>query len=399
MKNLILVLFMLPLLSFAAAPGVDTGGDRGTTYSKGQDIQRTKQLSADQSSSALNTKQRQKLRSQELSRTQLSQYTTTSEMPLSAILVPAIASVEMALQGKDGKELNYLQYIMQQCQLYSGSVAIPTAFPYKQPGSYIIKGGVPLPGVKNWLVPAEEPTHGFVKEEGLAILNWSWSMNKSSNSKSSNNAFARLSNMEQVSDAIGQKVDNPAMPLRCYYVYAKLGEAVINDLMDWSVGFQKANSGKDASIFLGEDLNELVPRVFHLRVLFGLDKQDEIERFVVDSIHSGCRLPTLTGVFSNDVGWRCGGITVDPLTDKATMGSMTLLDQNVYFGKSATITQVNEMAMARAYLSSDTEQVSKIDTRKSEQSTSMSKSSTNSSKSQTDLGTSSSTGVGSSGGN
>ncbi len=389
--NLILLAF-LPIFA-SAAPGVDTGGERGTTYTQERDIQRTKQLNAEESSQRLDTKARQKLRSKELSRTVLSEFTSTSEIPLSSVLTPIIAETEMALQGKDRQDLNYVQYILQQCRLYSGSVAIPTAFPYKQPGSYTLKPNSG-PNDTNWLIPADEPSHGFVKEEGLAILGWTWSMNKSVD-----NAFARLGSMEQVSKAIGQRVDNPAMPLRCYYVYSKLGEAVITDLEGWGVGSERSAAGKNIDIFLGEDLDRIVGRVFYLRVLMGLPDQDEIEQLVVKNINEGCRLPTLSGVISNNVGWRCGGITVDPLADKATQGGMTLLDQNVYFGRSATITKVNEVALAKAYLDSDVSEVSREDVKTAGQSTSLSKSSTNSSRSQTGVGSSASSGVGSSGQN
>lgn len=132
--------------------------------------------------------------------------------------------------------------------------------------------------------------------------------------------LSEISDMKSLSYAVGRKVDSAAVPVRCYYFYARLGEAVINELTRFSVAADGEPTRKQ-NLFVGGDLQQVVRDAF-TSARYGPNRYEpypDVEEFAQPEISKGCRLPTLLGIQSNAVDWQCGGLMVDPNTSTASL--------------------------------------------------------------------------------
>lgn len=367
-------LFILVFLAFSANsnPAVDNNSSRKIGSESTSKVDRKKEIKVDKTKKNISSETRDKLRSMELSRRDLQSFSISEDVPLSSILTPLIRSEEVEVANTNWDELVYIkkgshQIMLDACRLYSSIPAVPTAFPYHVPVH-----GSRRPGVqKGWMVVEGGPVHQFVQDKGLSYINPEYNMNS--------RLFAGMSNMKHLSDAMGRKLDNPAMPVRCFYYYARLGEEVIKNLSDSTIAVEKRSSKE--TLFIGVDLQRAVNLAF--RKAMSTYNPYDVEGFANGEIDKGCRLPTLVGVQSNIVDWQCGGLSVDPNSLSASLGGVPMLGGNTFFGKTVSLNRVNGHDVAKALLVSERKASSVADSTETAKGTSLTK------------GRSTSTGVGS----
>jgi|TARA_B110000046_G_scaffold186016_1_gene231414 hypothetical protein len=368
------VFFVLLLVAFSvhSNPAVDNNSSRKIGSEATSKIDRKKEIKVDNTKKKISSQTSDKLRSMDLSRRDLQSFSISEDVPLSSILTPMIRSEEVNVASTNWDDLAYIkknghQTMLDVCRLYSSISAVPTAFPYHIPVS-----GFRRPGVqKGWMVVEGGAVHQFVQDKGLSYINPEYKM--------SSRLFSGMSNMKHISDAMGRRLDNPAMPVRCFYYYARLGEEVIKNLSDSTIAVEK-NSSKE-TLFIGIDLGEAVKLAF--RKTMSTYNPYDIEEFANVEIDKGCRLPTLVGIQSNIVDWQCGGLSVDPNALSASLGGVPILGGNTFFGKTVTLNRVNGHDVANSLLVSERQGSSVADSTETAKGTSLTK------------GRSTSTGVGS----
>ncbi|GGY59500.1 hypothetical protein GCM10011297_35020 [Bacterioplanes sanyensis] len=383
----------LPAFVFAADPTIDNSAGRSVGSTKEERLERLKELKLQQSKSKVEAETREKLKALDLSKSEVSSYAVSSEVPLSTLLIPLIREAEQKEVSTDWSKMQFVQQnnfgrMLEACQLFSDVMPVPTAFPLHMPPRTSIRPG----HGEGWLLVQDGPTHAFFSDPSLGYVKPVFSIDA--------HGLSEISDMKSLSYAVGRKVDSAAVPVRCYYFYARLGEAVINELTRFSVAADGEPTRKQ-NLFVGGDLQQVVRDAF-TSARYGPNRYEpypDVEEFAQPEISKGCRLPTLLGIQSNAVDWQCGGLMVDPNTSTASLGGMQILGGNTFFGKSVTLTQVDTFELAKAMLSSERQQIAQSESTEQSKSTALTKgkASTTATGSTTEIGAGA--GVGSKGGN
>lgn len=381
----------LPGFVFAADPSIDNSAGRSVGSTQEERLERMKELQLRQEQAKRRQETREQLKALDLSKTEASNYAVSSEVPLSSLLIPLIREAEQQEMATDWGKMQFIQQnnfgrMLEACQLFSSVFPVPTAFPLHMPPRVSVRPG----DGEGWLVVTDGPTHAFFNDPSLGYVNPRFTIDQGS--------LSRVTDMRVLSHALGRRVDSAALPVRCYYFYAKVGETVINELVRFSVAADGEPTRKQ-SLFVDGDLQEIVKGALISARYGGYEPYPDIEEFAQAEISKGCRLPTLLGVQSNAVDWQCGGLSVDPNSLTVSLGGMQILGGNTFFGKSVTLTQVDTFELAKAHLSSERLQIAESDATEQSRSTALTKGrgSTTATGSTTETGAGA--GVGAKGGN
>lgn len=396
MKVWLCSLMLLPGLALATDPTVDNSAGRGVNTTKEDMLERSKELKLQRAKMKREAEVREKLKALDLSKKEVSNFAVSSEIPLSTLLIPLIREAEQKEINTEWEKLQVVKQTdfgrtLELCRLYSDVPAVPTAYPNHYPQRVTQRPG----GGVGWLTVDGGPTHAFIQNKTLTYVDgYRFTVD--------NDIVRPITDMNSLSHAIGRKVDTPAIPVRCVYFYAKLGEAVINELTRLSVAVDGEPTRKQ-SLFVGGNLQQVVKDAL-LDVRFGhgpnrYNPYPDVDEFANREIEKGCKLPTLVGIQSNAVDWQCGGLTVDPNSLTASLGSMPILGGNTFFGKSVTLTQVDTLELAKAHLTSERFQIAETESTEQSRSTALTKGKTTTTATGSTTETGTGAGVGTKGGN
>lgn len=384
MNKFALFVLLFVTVSAHSESAVDNNSSRSIGSETRSQIERKKEITIDKTKKNISSETKEKLRSMDLSRQELQSFSVSDDVPLSSILTPLIRAEEVMTANTKWEELTYIKktlnhVMLDACRLYSSVPAVPTAFPFAVPPRIISRAG----GGNRLLVEGGS-AYQFIQDKALTYLNLEYTVNGS--------AFIGMKTMKDISDAIGVKVDNPAIPVRCFYYYAMLGEAVIEDLSRTTLAVEKGVSKE--TFFIGDDLQKAVERSF--RNLMFRSPTYDIDGFANREISQGCRLPTLLGIQSGFSDWQCGGLSVESKTLSASLGGVSMLGDNVYFGRKVSLNRVNVYEVAESLLVSESQGSSVSDATETAKGTTMKKGQSSSTSVGTGVDSASGSGVGSS---
>jgi hypothetical protein len=383
MNKFALFVLLFVTVSAHSESAVDNNSSRSIGSETRSQIERKKEITIDKTKKNISSETKEKLRSMDLSRQELQSFSVSDDVPLSSILTPLIRAEEVMIANTKWEELTYIkkgnnQIMLDACRLYSSVPAIPTAFPLAVPP--IVK----RIGSEGRLLVEGGSTHQFIQDKALSYIGLKYTVNGS--------AFIGMTTMQDISDAVGVKLDNPALPVRCFYYYARLGEEVIQNLSDSTLAVDKGVSKE--TLFIGDDLQDAVKRSFR-KAMIKYNPYD-VEQFSNREINQGCRLPTLLGIQSGFSDWQCGGLSVESKTLSASLGGVPMLGDNVYFGRKVSLNRVNAYEVAESLLVSESQGSSVSDATENAKGTTMKKGQSSSTSVGTGVDSASGSGVGSS---
>lgn len=383
MNKFALFVLLFVTVSAHSESAVDNNSSRNIGTESRIQIDRKKEITIDKTKKNISSETKDKLRSMDLSRQELQSFSISDDVPLSSILMPLIRKEEIMTASTNWEELTYIKktnnhVMLDYCRLYSEVPAIPTAFPF------VVPPVVKRIGNQGRLFFEGEGIYQFVQDKALSYIGLKYTMNGS--------AFAGMTTMKDISNAVGVKLDNPAVPARCFYYYARLGESIIKDLSGSALAVDKTVSKE--TFFIDGDLQKAVERSFR-NLMFRSNSYD-VDDFANREINQGCRLPTLSGIQNGFSDWQCGGLSVESKTLSASLGGVPILGDNVYFGRKVSLNRVNAYEVAESLLVSESQGSSVSDATETAKGTTLKKGQSSSKSVDTGVDSASGSGVGSS---
>lgn len=329
MNKYALLMLCCAAFSVFADSSIDNSSSTNISAQSNSMQERKKEITLDKTKKEITSKEREKIRSLDLTRQQLKSFSVSKEVPLDALLIPVIRDYEYDLSVIDWsdpkKQQRSIHKALQTCSLYSSVPALATAYPFVKPrlitslnGHQVIEDGTDYSFVKNKALTYENPTF-------------------------------RDGSMFEASSLAGRRVSTPMIPATCIYLYAEIGKQVIDTLDSFSIGSSKERDG-EVALFVDGRLSDVVSRSFNMVMLgfmYGTPVVNAMTLAKAD-IEKGCLLPTLYGIQNGISDWKCGGLSVNTNDLTATLGGVPLLGGNYYYGKSVSIVSVNGVELAEA---------------------------------------------------